>query len=98
MSKKIRNVIKGKTTDGKIVISGKEVFKLIDTYGFPLDLIYDILNEKNIIFDFYEFIVSAIDSGNFSIHKLRNTLSVLPYYDETMFRHSIKLILDVVSS
>ena len=95
---KIRNVLRGKTLDGKVVISGKEIFKLMDTYGFPMDLIYEILNNENIIFDFYEFIVSAIDSGNFSIHKLRNTLSVLPYYDETMFRHCVKLILNVVSS
>lgn len=89
---KIKNVFRGKTIDGKIVISGKEIFKLIDTYGFPLDLIYEILNEKNIIFDFHEFIISAIDSGNFSIDKIRKTLSVLPYYCEEKFRSAISLI------
>jgi len=92
MSNKI-NIVKGKTDSGKIVISGQIIFQLIDTFGFPLDLIYEILNEQNIIFDMYEFITCAIKSGNFSINKLHSTLSVLPYYDKKLFSKVMVLIL-----
>lgn len=37
-------------TDGK-VFSGEDAFKLNDTYGFPLDLTKDILEEKGIVVD-----------------------------------------------
>ena len=35
----------------KNVLSGEDVFKLYDTYGFPIDLTKEILEEKNITID-----------------------------------------------
>ena len=43
-----------KTTDGK-VMSGADAFKLSDTYGFPLDLTKDILDEKGMTVDEQEY-------------------------------------------
>ncbi len=34
------------------IISGKDLFKLSDTYGFPIDFAMDLANEKNIEIDF----------------------------------------------
>ena len=43
-----------KNTDGK-VMSGVDAFKLSDTYGFPLDLTKDILDEKGMTVDEQEY-------------------------------------------
>ncbi|MFQ3675395.1 MAG: alanine--tRNA ligase [Endomicrobiia bacterium] len=40
----------------KKVISGEEVFKLYDTYGFPEELVREILAEHKITYDIKEFI------------------------------------------
>lgn len=37
--------------EGKTILSGEDAFKLYDTYGFPLDLTKEILEEKNITID-----------------------------------------------
>jgi len=41
--------------EGRDYLSGKEVFKIYDTYGFPVDLIDEIASEQGIRVDYTEF-------------------------------------------
>jgi len=47
----LNSLIDALKAQGSSVLSGEDAFKLYDTYGFPLDLTVDILNEHNITVD-----------------------------------------------
>ncbi|MGN1080635.1 MAG: alanine--tRNA ligase [Acutalibacteraceae bacterium] len=47
----LSNLMRGAIKDGADVISGKEVFKLYDTFGFPIDLTKEIAEEKHLKVD-----------------------------------------------
>jgi len=53
--KRFEEVIQNTIENGEKVISGKEVFKLSDTYGFPVDFSIDLANEKNMNVDLEGF-------------------------------------------
>ncbi|HIN34100.1 MAG TPA: alanine--tRNA ligase [Nitrospirales bacterium] len=44
-------IIASVTTTGDTVIPGETIFKLYDTYGFPLDLIADVATDNNLTVD-----------------------------------------------
>ncbi len=47
----LSNLIRRALTDGVDTISGDEVFKLYDTFGFPIDLTREIAGEQNLKID-----------------------------------------------
>ncbi len=47
----LSNLVRRALTDGVHTISGEEVFKLYDTFGFPIDLTREILEEQHLEID-----------------------------------------------
>ncbi len=43
--------------------NGSDIFKLVDTYGLPLDIINLMLREKGEVFNCEEFILAGIKGG-----------------------------------
>ena len=48
------------------VLSGKDVFKLYDTYGFPVDLIEDIISETDYVLDMNAYEEEMLNQKNSS--------------------------------
>jgi alanyl-tRNA synthetase len=63
----------GKSTDGKEVISGEDIFKLIDTHGIPLDFIIDSLQEINCLVDWYGFVTNMSWKKKTLLARLKDT-------------------------
>lgn len=53
-----QEIIKGVKEKGQDIISGNDVFRLYDTYGFPIDLTQDIAEEAGLSVDLQGFNVS----------------------------------------
>lgn len=51
----VGNIIQKMKENGAKIFSGQDAFRLYDTYGFPLDLTKDILEENNLQFDEAQF-------------------------------------------
>ncbi len=61
--------------DGKSVLSGEDTFKLYDTYGFPVDLTAEILEENGFTYDEKAFKSAMEEQRN----KARNARKVTNY-------------------
>lgn len=70
---------------GQKVLSGADAFKLYDTYGFPLDLTKEILEEKEIVVD-EEGFAAAMNEQREKARKARKTTNYMgadaTVYDE----------------
>ncbi len=73
------------SAEGKKELSGADAFKLYDTYGFPLDLTKEILEEKNITVDEAGF-TQAMDEQRKKAREARKTTNYMgadaTVYDE----------------
>ncbi len=52
---RLKELIEKAKLRGEKEISGKEVFKLYDTYGFPVDIVEDVLEEEGLFYRREEF-------------------------------------------
>lgn len=62
--------------DGVKVMSGEDVFKLYDTYGFPIDLTKEIMEEKGFSID-EEGFVAAMENQRETARKARKTTNYM---------------------
>ena len=67
----------GITTDGKRVVSGAWVFKLVATHGLPLDVILDRVFPDGTAITWHEFCAAAINGG-------WSPKRILAYVDEAL--------------
>lgn len=77
-------------------ISGKDTFKLYDTYGFPFELTLEILNEKGYTTDYNEFLTCMNEQKELSKSNQKQTESfgvqnelLLNYKDESEFIYEV---------
>ena len=62
------------------IIPGETVFKLYDTYGFPVDLTADIARERNLVIDYEGFETAMTNNVNVHVKPVnlrRNITSAL---------------------
>ena len=52
----LSNIMRKATEDGEKVLSGEDVFRLYDTYGFPIDLTREIAGEQKLEIDEESFV------------------------------------------
>lgn len=52
---KVKETVDQLKAEGQTVISGKDVFQLYDTYGFPIELTEEVVSEENIKINYEEF-------------------------------------------
>ena len=53
----------GRTPMGRKVMHGNDCFKAVDTHGIPVEVMTQVLWERNAVPDWRGFVVSALDHG-----------------------------------
>ena len=56
------------------LINGKQIFKLMDTHGFPLELANDVIRQHGMGFNVVEFVEAALASENFTYDRIKASL------------------------
>ena len=56
------------------LINGNQIFKLMDTHGFPLELANDVMRQHGMGFNVIEFIEAALASKNFTYDRIKARL------------------------
>lgn len=81
------------------VLTGKVVFDMVDSHGFPLDILLLEMEDHHLAFDVKGFIISAKNSGNYeNIERLRILLfsNLITHGNEEIIKKNINLLLERV--
>ena len=57
-----------------LMLDGKKIFELMDTYGLPLEIINLELRKHQLCFNVVEFIEAALASKNFTYNTIKRQL------------------------
>ena len=71
------------TAENKTVMSGEDAFRLYDTFGFPVDLIEEILSEKGLSLSIEEF-NAAMQAQKDAARKAREALGDFAWEDDAL--------------
>ena len=91
-SKKSGLTIEGKTSDGKLVVSG--IFKMVSsTIGLPLEFLLEIIDKNNMVISWTHFIEESLKSGwKWKTIENRIEYSVKEVYDKEYCSEVMKRI------
>lgn len=64
----------GEIVDNSRIVSGYDVFKIMDTKGLPLDVINETLRANDCGFNVVQFIEAALASRNFTYQTIKQRL------------------------
>ncbi|HEY5593592.1 MAG TPA: alanine--tRNA ligase, partial [Nitrospiria bacterium] len=78
---RLAEVVQSTLAQGQTVISGKETFRLYDTYGFPLDLASDVARDHGLTVNIVEYDASMQEQKE-RARKSWVVKEVAPYYNE----------------
>jgi len=87
----------GETRDGKKVVT--EVFKLYDTRGLPLSIIFQLCDEQNLIPSWIDFYIDAIKAGwKDKTVKSRLKDEMSDYYSQEFTENVIKRLNEFINN
>ena len=81
------------------VLTGKVIFDMVDSYGFPLDILLLEMEDHQLAFDIKGFILAAKNSGNYeNIERLRILLfsNLMTRGNEEIIKKNINLLLEQI--
>ncbi|WP_185877399.1 alanine--tRNA ligase [Blattabacterium cuenoti] len=90
-TKKIYNIINNAKKNNKKIISGEKIFKLYDTYGFPIEISKIIINNNNLLIDentFHKKLLEQKEKSkkyNNKVFIKDSWIQVYNNYDENIF-------------
>lgn len=91
----------GANADGEQipVMSGDVIFKFLDSYGLPLDIMLLELESKGLAFDVLGFIKAAKNSGNYeNVDRLRILIfsNLVTHGNEEAIKNNVNMCLELV--
>lgn len=85
--------------NNKIVLDGEKIFKLVDSYGFPLWMVHELLREQTMFLNMKEFILAAKQSKNYdNPNRLRGLIfdNMLQHEDNEKIKIEIEKIVEEI--